>query len=74
MGESLHIGELKYPRRSTMLPPSEDLGRREHWAGLLNQHHGAMRVAVAVPVNTITVGVVAGGTGKKLSVVVLNPA
>jgi hypothetical protein len=42
-------------------PAVPGFGRREHEGG--RSSYGAIRVAVAVPVNTITVGFVAGGTG-----------
>jgi hypothetical protein len=46
-----------------MLPPPEDLGRREQQVGRLDLNYGAIRVADDVPFSTTTVGVVAGATG-----------
>jgi hypothetical protein len=45
-----------------MLPPPEKFGRREHRVGA-DGNYGAMRVAFAVPFNSIVVPSVAGGTG-----------
>ena len=54
---------LKQVPDDAVLPQSKDLELREHDAFGQKKSYGAMRVAFAVPFNSIVVPFVAGGTG-----------